>query len=308
MPLIAIIGPTASGKSALGLALAKKFYGFVISADSQQVYKHAAIGTNQPNGTLQKHANHNQFKVKNVPHFFIGERSPSKPWTAVEFQKRTNRLLDKPFITSHTQSGAAFLVGGTGLYISAIVDSYSFPQGKPNLKLRKQLESKSLKQLLNQLKKLDPATYAVIEQKNKRRLVRALEYVLSTGTSFIGSKHSSPRANTLIIGLKLSKTKLRKAIEKRTASMWKRGLVKETKYLLKHYPRAPILNSIGYRETVSYLKDEYDATTCQGLINIHTWQYARRQMTWFKRMPNIHWVAKAQQAEHLTHKFLSSAT
>ena len=310
--LITIIGPTASGKSKLALKLAKSFRGAIISADSQQVYRGVPIGTNQPKGLWRMSSGEwrqvpgrgKLFLVQGVPHFLVGTLSLRQQFTAADFQRNGNRLISKI-------SAAGFLpiiVGGTGLYISAITEGYVFPEGHGSTRIRAALEKLSPPPLLAELKRRDPATDAVIQKQNRRRVIRALEYVHTTGKSFTQSQQKSPRPNTLIIGLRVPKAKLRAAIERRTQQMFRRGIITETKCLLRHYPKPTLLTSLGYREAAAYLRGEIDLAEAQTQTATYTWQYARRQMTWFRRMPGVHWVSRNEQAERLARRFLSPAS
>jgi tRNA dimethylallyltransferase len=309
--LIAIIGPTASGKTDLALRLAKKFNGVIISADSRQIYQHAQLGTNQPNGKWSRYAKSGVARqmafgkekiyfVKNIPHFFIDILSPNKTYSAAKFQKEVNKLFHKLFAIS----SLPILVGGTGLYVSAIVENYQFPHSKPNPKLRKKLEKLSIKALLAKLKKLDGQTYRAIDKHNRRRIIRALEHILTTGTTFYAEQKRTPRPNTLILGLNPPKNKLRKNINIRTAQMLKKGLLKEVKYIKKHYPTSTLLNTIGYKELLPVLQNRKLIKTAEQQISTHTWQYARHQMTWFKRMPNIKWIKNYTHAKVKAERFL----
>ncbi len=307
-PLVAIVGPTASGKTALAIKLAKRFKGAVISADSRQLYQHARVGTSQPvgrwrktNGQWQRTTGQKKiFKVNGVPHFFINELSPNNTYSAAKFQKRTNELIPKLFTIGYLP----ILVGGTGLYVSAIVQNYNFPSSTANIKLRAKLEKMTLAELTKKLAKIDKLTYSKIDKSNRRRLIRALEHVLTSGQSFYAVQTRMPRSHTLIIGIKTSPAKLKPAINRRTRQMIKNGLTRETQYLQRHYPKSVLLKTIGYQEIVGYLEKKYHLPAALELINLHTSQYARRQMTWFKKMPNITWVKNEQSAIKRVKDFL----
>ncbi|MBU1039381.1 tRNA (adenosine(37)-N6)-dimethylallyltransferase MiaA [Patescibacteria group bacterium] len=307
--LLVITGPTASGKTDLALLLAKKYHGCIISADSRQIYQQAQIGTNQPTGHWQKTNKQwrknlgikKVYSVNGIPHFFIDELKPNKTYSVVKFQNQTNQLIHK----LSTNSYLPIMVGGTGLYLSAITQGYLFPQAKPNKALQKKLNKLNLKQLLIQLKKADPKTYAIIDKQNPRRLVRALEYVLTTGQSFNKNQQSESRPNTLILGINLNNSKLSSKIKKRTKQMLRQGLIKETTFLLKNYPNSVLLKTIGYKETTQLIKQQINLKETSDLINLHTKQYAKRQMTWFKKMPGITWITSARQAKKIITKNLS---
>jgi tRNA dimethylallyltransferase len=309
LPLLTIIGPTASGKTDLAIKLAKKFNGVIISADSRQIYQRAQLGTNQPvgkwrvaNGEWQKVFNHQKlYFVKNVPHFFIDFLAPNKTYSAAQYQKEVNKLFHKLFAIN----SLPILVGGTGLYVSAIIENYQFPGSKPNYKLRKKLETVDTKILLAKLKKIDNKTYHAIDKHNRRRIIRALEHIITTGTAFYTEQKRTLRPNTLILGLNPSKNALCKNIKKRTTQMLKLGLIKETKYLKKYFPASTLLRTIGYKELLPALNDKKLIKSARQQISTHTWQYARRQMTWFKRMPNVLWVKNYPQAQVKIQRFLN---
>lgn len=310
-PLIAIIGPTASGKSKLALKLAKKYHGAIISADSQQLYQSARVGTNQPDGKWQaaptdwQRQNIKKFySVQGVPHFFVDILPPNRPYSAAGFQTEATRLCVKLRALGYLP----ILTGGTGLYISSIVEGYHFPKGKPNHALRQHLERLSYEQLKQKLKAADNHSYKTIDLKNRRRIIRALEHVLTTGTSFARSQTKTLRPNTLILNLAQSKPRLKQAIAKRTQSMLRQGLIQEAQALLHHYPTSPLLASIGYREAVRYLHGGLTTTELAKLINTHTWHYARRQLAWFRRLKQAHLVTETSGAMQLVKRFLSKQT
>ncbi len=313
-PLIAIVGPTASGKTELALKLAKKFNGVLISADSRQIYQGLPIGTNQPAGYWQM-AN-NQWRkifgrkkiyfVKKVPHFFISCKKPNQIYSVAQFQKETYQLLKKLSKLSASKFQLPIIVGGTGLYVSSIVEGYQLPPGKPNLKLRKKLAKLSIKELLAKIKKLDTVTYKKIDKKNYRRLIRALEYILTNNKSFFGSQQKKPLSNYLIIGINPPRPRLYSQINKRVDQMIKKGLLKEVRWLLKNYPHSPALKTIGYQELISVIKNDTNLKAAIELIKQHTCQFAKRQLTWSKKMPQINWVKNYQQAEKLIKRFIKT--
>lgn len=301
--LIVILGPTASGKTELALRLAKKFNGYIISADSRQVYKGMNIGTGKIKGYLAK----NEYLVQGIPHFMIDIAAPDQEFTLADYQRQVFKILGTSYKRQNTNYSLPFLVGGTGLYISAIVDNYQLPQGKVDKKLRQQLEKKELEYLLKKLKKLDPGTYAVIDKSNKRRVLRALEYVMSNQTSFTKNKSKKKAGfDILQIGIQVPQTELRQRIDKRVDKMMEQGLVEEVKNLVKKYsPESPPLSGIGYREIISFLNSETTQEQAIALIKQRTRQYAKRQLTWFKRDKRIQWVTNSRQAEKLVKDFLS---
>ncbi|MDP3057326.1 MAG: tRNA (adenosine(37)-N6)-dimethylallyltransferase MiaA [bacterium] len=299
-PLIIILGPTASGKSELALKLAKKFNSEIISADSRQIYKEMNIGTAKMpqdkklirlNGRLAKKSKNKKLKyilIRKTPHYLIDIIEPGEKFSVAKYKELAIKI-----IRDITRRGKIpILTGGTGLYISSIVDNIEIPKVKPNLSLRKKLENKSLVVLLKQLKKLDTAAFINIDKKNKRRIIRALEVAISTGKPFSAQKEKgAPLFDCLQIGLDIPREKLYKKIDDRVEKMFKTGLVNETKSLAKKYSwKLPAMSGIGYREIGMYLKSEITLEKTKELIKFATHNYVRRQMTWFKKDKKIKWV------------------
>jgi len=185
--LIVILGPTASGKSEMAIKLAKRFNGEIISADSRQVYKEMDIGT----GKLTKK------EMKGIPHYLLDVASPKRRFTVVQYRKLALKAIEKIF----KKGKIPILCGGTGFYIQAVIDGLVIPEVPPDWKLRKKLEKKSVKELFNQLEKIDPQRAKTIEPKNKRRLIRALEIVKKIGPVPILKKQPLPYP-VLMIGIK----------------------------------------------------------------------------------------------------------
>ncbi|MBL7022308.1 tRNA (adenosine(37)-N6)-dimethylallyltransferase MiaA [Patescibacteria group bacterium] len=290
--LIIILGPTASGKTGLAIKLAQKYNGEIISADSRQIYKEMTIGTAKPT----------KDETEAIKHHLVDCIKPNHNFTLDEFIKKANRRIK----SIQRKGKVPFLVGGTGLYISAIVNNYDLPKGKIDLGLRKRLESKSKKELLEYLNELDPITTNTIDKENPRRLIRALEYVIINKKSFANNqKTNNSPYNILQIGIALDQPELNKRIELRTNQMIELGLVKETQKLIDKYDNTlPSLNTIGYQEIIQHLNKEVNLNQAIDLIKIHTRQYAKRQMTWFKRDKRINWIKFQWQADSLVNKFL----
>lgn len=279
--LIVILGPTASGKTELAIKLAKKFKGEIVSADSRQIYKEMDIGTEKPT----------KKEMKGIPHHLIDIVNPDQDFNVAVYKE----LAIKKIKDIQNRRKLPFLVGGTGLYISSIVDNIDFPKVSPNKKLRKELEKKTEKELFEIYKKLDPQGSKFIEKENKRRLIRAIEVCKVTGKSFWKQKKKGkPLFSILQIGIKLPKEELRIRINKRIEKMLKQGLEKEVKKLLKKYGWIPSMQSIGYQEWKNYLEGKISKEEVKNLIKLHTLQFAKRQMTWFKRDKRIHWIKKGQ--------------
>lgn len=294
--LIVILGPTASGKSDLAIQLAKKFRGEIVSADSRQIYRGLDIGT----------AKVTKEKRKIIPHYLIDIRKPNQIYTVGQFKKDAIRAINKII----EQGKIPFLVGGTGLYIKAIVDNLEIPKVKPDLKLRKKLEAKiekdGLEAIFEKLTKIDPEAAYIVDPKNPRRIIRALEVAIKAKKPFSSlRKEGTPLFDVLQIGLNPGEKELKKRIEKRMNEMIKKGLVKEVKNLIKIYDKnLPTFDAIGYREIIDYLDKKYPLEEAILRINKNSWRYARKQMSWFKKDARIYWIKNQKQADTLIRKFL----
>jgi len=313
--LIVILGPTASGKSELALKLAKLCKGGIINADSRQIYKDMIIGTGSPVDTTQKPKlkvqgckSKSKTKMKGcrvihgINHYLFHFIRPSEPFSVAEYKKLAiNTIRDM-----QNRGILPILVGGTGLYISAIVDNLEIPEAPPNLRLRKQLEKKSAKKLFGMLKKIDSRSASLIGPNNKRKIIRSLEVYQLTGKPFSSQQvKGEPLFNVLEIGIKSDRSKLYKKIDQRVDEMIENGLINETKYLVRKYKSdLPAMTGIGYEEISQYLRDDLGLEEASQLIKYRTHHYARRQETWFKRDKKIKWVKNCKDAERLAKSFL----
>ncbi|HEY4509401.1 MAG TPA: tRNA (adenosine(37)-N6)-dimethylallyltransferase MiaA [Candidatus Paceibacterota bacterium] len=285
--LIAIVGPTASGKSSLGVTLAKQFHGEIVSADSRQVYKGLDIGS----GKITRK------EMMGIPHHLLDVASPKRKFSAGRYQKLALRAIRD----IQKRGKIPILVGGTPFYVYAVVDGYVFPEVKPNSRLRRELEQLSIEQLLEKLKKLDPRRARTIEQKNKRRLVRALEIVMTTGKPVPKLEKHSPLFDVLMIGIKRSPEELKKRIHKRLLDRLDHGMVVEVDRLRKTGLSWKRLEELGleYRFIAQYLQKKISYKEMVDLIQKESEDFARRQMVWFKKDPRIHWVSSDLEAERL---------
>jgi tRNA dimethylallyltransferase len=296
--LIVVLGPTASGKSDLAIGIAKKFNCEIISADSKQIYKGVDIGT----GKITKNNMHG------IPHHLLDVTTPEKQFSITEYKKLADTAIKRVIQKNKTP----ILCGGTGFYIQAITDNIIIPEVRPDWKLRKKLEKKTEKELFKQLKKLDPNRAKNIDAKNKRRLIRAIEIVLKTGKPVPPLNYSAQGGpavgwDILYLGIKKSLPELKQRINKRVDKMIKIGLEKEVEGLVKKYGWTMILkNTIGYKEFSHYAKASRDKQKIKDDIKLHTYQYAKKQMTWFNKYPGkkINWVKNPAQAEKLVKEFL----
>lgn len=286
--IIAIVGPTGSGKTNFAKVLAKKFSGKVISADSRQIYKGMDIGT---------------AKDKSFKQDLVDLLPLDKTFTVADYQKLATDLINQYL---HMRN-LPILAGGTGLYLEAVLYGYVIPNlQKESLELRKSLEKLSESELLERLKKVDPQSLKKIDPKNKRRVIRALEVSTLSSRPFSQQrKKLKPKFDALVIGIKTDRETLYSKIDARVEKMIKDGLVEEVRNLRKKYPKNSVaFNSIGYKEIADYLDNKYPLKEAISKIKTNTHAYIRRQDTWFRRDKNIKWVKDVKQAERLVAKFL----
>ena len=327
--LIVILGPTASGKSDVAVSLAKKYNGEVISADSRQVYKGLDIGTGKITKKEMKGVKHYLLDVVNP---ILRLRSGQERFTASDFVKLTSGAIAQIV----TKNKVPIVCGGTGFYIDALLGDKQIPEVPPNEKLRKQLEKKSAEKLFKILKKLDPERAKNIDARNSRRLIRAIEICKALGKvpklqiinpkSEIRNKfkiikigiapqkkitHPNPSL-TLREGQKGEKyvfdeEELRKRINKRIQKWFKMGLLKEVHNLHKKGLSWKRMGEIGleYKIVSLFLQNKISKSKMVERIQNETWQYAKRQITWFKRDQNTIWLSpKISQFEKEVREFL----
>ncbi|MDF1498075.1 MAG: tRNA (adenosine(37)-N6)-dimethylallyltransferase MiaA [Patescibacteria group bacterium] len=303
-PLIVILGPTSSGKTEMGLRLAKQFNGEIINADSRQIYKEMLIATGSPittnRGLTHVVTEVKPLFIKNIPHHLFHIKNPNQKFSLLQYKK----LAIKTINDIHKKNKIPILVGGTGLYISAIVDNLEIPKATPNKNLRIKLEKHTNQYLFNKLKKIDPESTKKISENNKRKLIRALEVCEITGKAYsVQQTKGKILFNILQIGIKTNREQLYKKIDKRVDRMTKEGLVEETKKLRKKYSsNLPAMSGIGYFEIGLFIKGKIDLKEAIQKIKYRTHQYARRQMTWFKRDEKIKWVRNYRDAKKIIKK------
>ena len=284
IPLIIIVGPTASGKTAAGIKLARAIGGEVISADSRYLYRGMDIGTAKPD----------MEERQGVPHWLIDVADPDETWSLSLFRA----AADEAVKNIYSRGKKPIVVGGTGQYIRAILEGWTIPEGEPDHRLRDVLErwgnDIGAEELHRKLAVLDPDAAANIQWQNMRRTVRALEVIFSSGRKFSAQRteKESPY-DSLIFGMKRERVELYKRIDMRVDLMIRNGLVEETAGLLaKGYSEdLPSMSAIGYKEVCDYLNKKLSLDEAAQLIKFRTHNYVRRQANWFKPAdPAIHWV------------------
>ncbi len=271
--IIVILGQTATGKSALAVRVAKKVNGEIISADSRQVYKKLDIGT----GKITKK------EMKGVPHHLIDVANPKNKFTAAEFQQKAISAMAEIC----KKGKIPIICGGTGFYIDAVTRGVVFPEVPPNNALRKKLALISDRALMLKLEKLDPERAKNIDPKNKVRIIRAIEIAKALG-KVPQITAVQPLYRFVKIGLYLPTEKLKVKIEKRVKKMFANGLLNEIKKIKKAGVSDKRLKELGF---------EYYKPTPESVIN-GTMQYAKRQMTWFKRDKEIKWFDASKKTKH----------
>jgi len=291
--LIVIVGPTASGKSDLGVAIARRFGGEVISADSRQVYQGLDIGS----GKITKREMHR------VPHHLLDVASPKRTFTVAQYQKLATKATEQIW----RRGKVAILVGGTGFYIQAVVDGLILPVVPPNQELRKKLNTKTPAELFKLLKKLDPKRAGEIDRHNPRRLIRAIEIAQALGR--VPDLQVKPLgAKILMIGLNPNLADLKKKINVRLAKRLKQGMLAEVKKLRASGLSWRKLEDFGleYRYLAQYLQGKISRPEMAERLEREIYHYAKRQLTWFKRDKRIIWSINKNKILNLCQQFLTS--
>jgi tRNA dimethylallyltransferase len=278
--LIVIAGPTASGKTSLAIQLALNYKSEIISADSRQFYKKMDIGTAKPS----------KAELKKVPHHFIDFLDVNENFNAGKFETEAIQKIDALFL-SHD---ILFLTGGSGLYIDAVCKGVDeLPESVPELRneLNRQLEEEGIESLQLKLKSADPEYFSSIDINNPHRLIRALEVIKISGQKFSSLRKNTIRQRNFAIkkiGLLIDRDELYDRINQRVDDMITQGLVKEAEALLP-YRNENSMQTVGYREIIDYLDRKITLEKAIDLIKQNTRNYAKRQMTWFRRDTEIKW-------------------
>jgi tRNA dimethylallyltransferase len=297
--LIAIVGPTGIGKSRLALHLASTLHGEIVSADSRQVYRHMDIGTAKPSPA----------EMSLVPHHLINILEPDEDFSLTQYLQLAKRSIASIF----KNHGLPILVGGTGLYIKAVLEGWQVPRVSPDREFRYNREKRAsegnIDELYEELVTADPDAAAKIDRRNVRRVIRALEVRARTGKAFsqLGSK-KSPAFNSLVIGLMTDRAGLYRMVDQRIDEMIERGLIEEVKNLqeLGFALDLPSMSSIGYRQIGQFLKGELTLEEAKQKIKTETHRFIRHQYAWFRRDDaRINWFDVKSQPEAAIEKMVS---
>ena len=288
--IICVVGPTASGKTALAVELAKELHGEVVSCDSMQIYKRMDIGTAKPSPE----------EMQGIPHHMIDICEPTEDFSVSRYTEMATPIVDDIIARGKT----VIIAGGTGLYVDSLIKGNDFapiPATGHRERLEKQIESEGIEPLLAQLRAIDPEA-AERSQGNPRRIIRALEVYLETGETItshnIRTQAIPPRYNPVWIGLDFTERKdLYDRIDKRVEIMLEMGLMKEiTELLSSGIPeRATAMQAIGYKEFVDALAGRCSIADAVAQVQQSSRRYAKRQLTWFRRNEQMHWLMRTPQ-------------
>lgn len=290
--LITLAGPTAVGKTSVALDLAKHFETEIISADSRQIYREMKIGTAVPSA----------MQLETIPHYFIGCRSIQEYYNASMFEQDAVALLGRLF----TQHDQVIMTGGSGMYMDAVchgIDDFPTVNAIIRENLKSEFQQKGMDWLRSRIQESDPVYYAQVDLNNPKRLLKALEIITMTGrpySSFLTQKKKERDFGFIPVGLNMERKALYHQINCRVDSMIGKGLVEEVKTLLP-FRHLNALNTVGYREIFDYLDGKVTLEEAIDLIKRHSRQYARRQITWFKKNNDIRWFTPYENSEMITY-------
>lgn len=279
--VVCVVGPTAAGKTAFSIELAKAVDGEVVSADSRQVYRGLDIGTGKVT----------EAEMHGVPHHMLDVADPQEVFSAADFVRRGREALADIV----ARGKVPIIAGGTGFYIDALLGRVSLADVPPNPAVRKRLAGYNLGKLQNELQKLDPERYETIDTKNPRRLIRAIEVAHALGKN-LHPEHAS-LYNTLWFGIILPQTKLKERIQARLTARLDAGMLDEAKRLHAEGLAYERMEELGleYRYMARHLHGDMSFDQMQEQLEREIWKYAKRQMTWFKRNPDIHWLNPSEK-------------
>ncbi len=319
--LIAVVGPTASGKTELGIVLAKEFAGEVLACDSRTIYRGMDIGTGKPpedpgHGSVSHAASideatrsiHDLFQdkprlVQGIPHWGFNLADPDQVFTVAEFRD----YADNKILEILSRGRVPILVGGTGLYIRALIDRPTLTNIPPNPALRQELANMSDNELYEEIAHKDPDTAATIDENNRRRLERAVEILRASGQVLAASQtFDEPKYNALQIALAIPRDELYARIDTRVDNMIAQGLVDEVRKLQKQWgSEANALTGIGYRQIIQFFAGQTTLKEAIMRLKYDSHHYAKRQETWFRADPRVRWVKNTKAAIMAAREFLA---
>ena len=285
--IVCIAGPTACGKTTLGVLLAQRFCGEVVSVDSMQIYRGMTVGTAAPTAE----------EMQGVPHHMIAVADPAEQWSAAEYVSRATPVVDDIL----ARGKLPVLVGGTGLWMDALIRGHGFAKGHAGGAIRRELEARlereGIAPLLEELRQVDPESAERLHPADTKRILRALEVYRETGSTI--SAHNAatrmipPRYDAVWIGLQFAdRADMKALIDRRVDKMVQEGLLDEVRALLAMgLPRnATAMQAIGYKEFLGVLDGALTEPEAIERVKLRSRQYAKRQLTWLRRNPDIHWI------------------
>ncbi len=282
--VIVIGGPTASGKTALSIELAKKINGEIVSADSMQIYKEMDIGTAKPD----------EDEKQNIKHYMLDFISPEVRYSVADYKKDAKKCIREIVGKGKTP----IVVGGTGLYIDSLIYEIEYPEIEVDLQYRKQLENliekEGLEKLYENAKKIDPQAMEKISQNDKKRILRVLEIYHQTGktkTELEKESKKEPEFDYRMFAIDMDREHLYEKINKRVDIMIEKGLIEEVKNIYKKYEKMPTsLQALGYKEIVEYIEGKLTKEEAIEKIKLESRRYAKRQLTWFRKNKETIWL------------------
>ena len=285
--VLCVVGPTATGKTKMGVALAKRFGGEVVSVDSMQLYRGMTIGTAAPT----------QEEMEGIPHHMVAVADPAESWSAARYVHAADACVQDIL----GRGKLPVLVGGTGLYLDALIRGTDFAAGSQGTELRRQLQRRARQEgvetLLEELRRIDPAAAQKLHLRDEKRIIRALEVWYETGCTITEhdrqERQRPPKYDALYIGLDfLDRQDLRDRIDKRVDTMVEQGLLEEVETLLASgLPRdATALQAIGYKQFLAVAEGTATRQEAIEEVKLRSRQYAKRQLTWLRRNPDIFWI------------------
>lgn len=290
--VIVIVGPTAVGKTKLSIDLAKRLNAEIISGDSMQVYKEMDIGT----GKITED------EMENIPHYMLNIKEPDEPFSVAAYKQNVEHYIKK----INAKGKVPIVVGGSGLYIKAVLYDYQFSDRKRNEEITRRLEERLEKEgnlaLYDELIKVDKEQAEKIHPNNYRRVIRALEIYETTGLTMSElheKQQKEPQFNHILIGLEMNRKTLYNQINRRVDKMLEEGLENEVKNLYnKGYEHCQSMQAIGYKEIIPYVKNETDLHSAVELLKRNSRRYAKRQYTWFKNKMDVNWFQLNENNYH----------
>ena len=307
--IVCVVGPTACGKTTLGVLLAKRYGGEVVSADSMQIYRGMTIGTAAPTAE----------EMDGVPHHMIAVADPAEQWSAARYAQAAIPIVDDIL----KRGKLPILVGGTGLWLDAVVQGREFAPGQAGGAVRRELEAQlaaeGMEPLLQELRRVDPESAARLHPADTKRILRALEVYRETGETITAhderTRSLPPRYDAVWLGLRFADREDMKAlIDRRVDAMVRSGLEEEVRTLLQSGlpPSAPAWQAIGYKEFLGVLEGTATMEQAVAEVKLRSRQYAKRQLTWLRRNPAIHWMEwekerNFEQALQLSTEILTAA-